>query len=720
MRKPFLFFLLLISLWIWSLDFTDILFYYLKYHYGNFAGYGTAFIVFGILAFYFTKLFLKYFGITSLKLSLTKEQLSEFSFLILCFLPILFLNYQRIMFPDINYDLRAYHIFLQRINRLENLQNFNLVGGGGGGTYFFTLSYKVFGFSRELLGFRLGTLFNTYLLFLCYASLYDFLKMFISSVFPGAKIHALLLSLSAFFIIFSDNTLFVLNSYMADLIGIPLLLELLHLLFFKPLNNKNRTVVSLFFFLLTSIVIAYKLTYLPYLGVIGLFFLIRNRNIFLENKELLLLGFIVIFFPSVYLFYNYTETLNPIFPFYNKFFQSPLYESINFKDTRWGPRNFLELFYYNIICLFHKERNNEWQFFSLRLLAEYLIILTSLSVCIYHRFKLSNSKISFIVNLSIIAVLCNYLLLYTTGYYRYGILIEMLFGLTIILWLSYLFIHKKWVAAGAIICLMSIQGLSTFNRYFRHGLNMSWYDYKALRSTDNGMFLKDQSRLLFNDYNTGVDTILTRLNINGFLSSDCNGYIKLLAPQIPIYNTSSFGKRQLVADDFERTRIDTLSQKHNFYFLTTLEDMPQKIGQLNKRNYFIDTIVDVYPTFTVKNMPLYLFKIRHFQNKEIEIINKTAFLRVDSAGFSPHYFYRSTNKFKSYIIEDPYTYNWPERPDSAKFTVNQQLHQSYTRGDKNKIVVIPEGNELSFTNYKKLHYLIITQEIQPVDKSGNQ
>jgi hypothetical protein len=429
--------------------------------------------------------------------------------------------------------------------------------------------------------------------------------------------------------------------------------------------------------------------------------------------------FFLLIFPSIYLMYNYTETLNPIFPFYNKFFKSPLYEISNFKDGRWGPRNFLEIFYYNIISFLHKERNNEWQAFSIRLLSEYLIIISTLAIGIYYKFNIKISRISLIVYLSIIALLCNYILLFTTGYYRYGVLIEVLFGVIVVLWLYNLFFLKKWIFFGLLCGLVLIQGKSTFKKYFRDGINLSWYEYKNLRSTDNGSILKNESRLLLNDYCTGVDSVIKKLKISAFLSSECNGFARLLAPEVPIYNLSSFGKRQQIIDEFEKNKIDTLSQKHNLFTLTTKEELMQKVDELNRRNYYIDSIVDIYPTFTVTNTPLYLLKIRHY-NKDFAIVNKHSILRVDSSGGSSHYLHTSKNKFKAYIIEDPYTYNWSFRTDSCKFTVNDVLYYSNTVGKKNKIVTLQPNNNLSFINFRELHYFIIVQELQVGKKTINE
>jgi hypothetical protein len=713
MRKLFLFLLILISLWIWSLDLVDILFYYFRQHYTTITGNSFALIIFCPLVYFFSLLFSKYFGLEKKDIRITQSQLKEFAVLLCFFLPVLIINYQRIMFPDKSFDVQAYHIFLHRLNRFDNLRNFNLVGGAGGGTYFFTLSYKIFGFFREALGYRMGTIFNTFLLFLVYVSVYDFLKKFLDLFFPEKKIALFLIALSALLVIYSDNTLFMLNSYNVDMIGVPLLLELIHLLFFRPLDDKNKNTITLFFFVITSILIAYKLTYLPYVVIIGIGFIIRNYKIFLSNKILILFCLIALVFPSIYLIYNYTETLNPIFPFYNKFFKSPLYEIKNFKDTRWGPRSIYEMFVYNIICLLHPERNSEWGFISIRLLAEYLIIAVSAGILIYNKFSIKNKKTAFILYLSLVAILCNYILLATTGYYRYGILIEVLFGIILIVWLYYLFFLKQWIVFASLLILMIIQSINTYNRIFLLQSNLSWYNYKELRLSNSGL-LKAETKKLFHDYDPEIEQTMSNLQISAFLSSECNGVIKLIAPETPIYNILSFSKRQPVIDSFQKNIIDTLSQKHNFYVMTTMDNLFQKIDEVNKQNYYVDSIVDIYPSFSLTNMPFYLLKIKHF-DKGFNITNRKSMLRVDSSGYSPHFFYNTQGKFKSYIIGDPYTYNWPDSPDSAKFTVNGNLYNLNTAGNKNKIVTTQNISQLSFINYNNLHYFIIIQKLQAED-----
>ena len=174
-----------------------------------------------------------------------------------------------------------------------------------------------------------------------------------------------------------------------------------------------------------------------------------------------------------------------------------------------------------------------------------------------------------------------------------------------------------------------------------------------------------------------------------------------------------------MVDEFERNKIDTLSQRHNFYTLTTKGELMQKIDELNRRNYYVDSIVDIYPKFNLTNTPLYLLKIKHY-DKGFNVRHRNSILRIDSTGVSPHYFYESSNKFKAYIIEDPYTYSWPFRPDSCKFTVNDSVYQLIRTGKKNKIISVPENNSFRFVNSSDLHYFIITQQLQPVEEHVNK
>ena len=718
MRKPFLFLLIIFSFWVWSTDLVDILFYYLKHPYTKLTGGLIAFIPFSILTWLFTKLFFKYYDLGKNSIKLSKEKIKEYLYLFLFFLPILYLNFKRIMFPDVSFDTGAYHLYLQELNRYENLKNFNMVGGGGGGTYFFTLAYKMFGSFRHLLGFRMAPVFNTILLFVCFVSIYDFIKLVSRSYLEKIKIPFVLIALASFFTIYANNTLFVLNAYMVDLIGIPLLFELLFIVLFKKLADENGTVVTCFFFFLVSLLIAYKLTYLPYILVLGLFFIIRNYLYLLKRKKLILLFFIPVFFPSIYMIYNYTETLNPIFPFYNKLFKSSLYPIVNFKDERWGPRNIVEVFYYNIICATDKTRNNEWGIFSVRLLAEYFLIGCCAVYCIYNRFKFKPRFIKLIISICGIALLLNYMLLITTGYYRYGIIVEMLFGLCIVLWLFYFFEHKKYILFTSILLLSFIQCINTFNTIYKHGANVSWYDYKDLWHNNNGEIIKDQAHLLFRDKQTNVDDVVSKLKIDGFLASDCDGYIKLLSPHTPIYNVTSFGNRKEVIMGFEKNVIDTLSQKHNLYSLARMENLAQKIHDLNSRNYFVDSIVNIYPSFTNKELPLYLLKLKHVNIDSFKIVTLDSFIRDTSPGTKENLSYQSKNNFKLFVILDPYSYNQEYKQLLAKFTLNDHSYTLNLPDREKRILVLSGNSQLSFHKQNEFNYLVIIQDLQGINKTA--
>jgi len=709
MRKPLLFAFILIALWVWSVDVADILYYYLRYPYSHFIGYFTGAAIFAPLAYGFTRLYLKHLDGVPLCFKPQKDKAKEYGLLLLFFLPVLFLNYQRIIYPDVDFDVHSYHLGLQNLNRLDNLKNFNLVGGDGGGSYFFALPYKISALFRSVLGYRMATILNTWLLLMVYLSVYDLLKRLLSNWFPDKKIHAAWITSASLFVIFSDNTLFNLNAYKIDVMGVPLLLELIHIVLFKPLTEKNRAAVTIFFFLLSSLIIAFKLTFLPYMAIIAVFFIAVNYRIFLRYWFLIFCGLLVFIFPSLYLAYNYTETLNPIFPFYNKTFHSPLYPDRNFRDMRWGPRSIGEMFYYNVLPFTHKERYSEAQFFSLRIWTEYFIIGVSIVLLIIHRFKLQgHHKLRTLLLISAIAILCNYALLYTTGYYRYGVLVEVLFGVIAILWAFCLYFLNKRIVLGALVCLMLVQFIDTYKFIFRHQANLSWYNFREMRQTKSIAAI--EPHMLFNDYDTGVDSAVKTLNIKAFFNSYYNGYSQLIAPEVPIYNISAYGQRKNVIIDFEQNVMDTLTRKHNVYALSIKSELMHTIADLNAMNYYVDSIVDLYPKFLLTNNPLYLLRIKRYEPGKYAITNKMVSLREQNL---TSYRYTDSNTFRAFVIDDPFLYNDNERPTQSRLYLNDSLYQLPAANRQHTIITLPETRQLDLENAEpKLSYFVIIQQFE--------
>ncbi len=704
MRAPFLFLLLLASLWVWSTDLIDILFYFLNITHTETLQNIVALLPFLLICFLFYLLLKKYYRDVDF-ITLSSSSGKELIQLVLFFTPILFLNYERIMFPDVDYDTGAYHLFLHNLDRIENKNNFNLIGSSGGGTYFFTLSYKIFGLVKSLVGFRIATLLNTFILFLIYLSVYDFIKKGIREFQKWENPPTLSLALSSLFVIFSFNALFNLNSYKVDAIGVPLLLEMLHIAFFYRLTVTNKKYIVPLFFLFASIAIAYKLIFLPYTLLLTGIFLYKNWELFKKNFYLIAWGFAAVVFSLPYMLYNYAETQNPIFPFYNKIFQSSLYSLKNFKDERWGPRSLIEFFGYAIVCFKDKIRNNEWHIFSYRLLAEYFIIAGLLFAVVFKKIRTKIGVPSSLISLSLLAIICNYFLIATTGYYRYGVFIEVLFGLILIFCLFF-FYHKKHTLAFALLFCFCVKQVSTvLTDIYINKNNISWYYYDQMK--ENKDSYKRETGLLFKDFAKNEIKLDSSLQIQAFLSSELNGYAKVLAPEIPIYNLYTMPTRKTEVEAFANRVVYPLSRQKGLYTIATKESIMDKIQQLNENRFIVDSIVDIYPNFRPYNDPVFLLRAV-FVNDSATINNSLNMLRNDSSGISDNFKYVAHNSFVAFIIQDPYTYTWQSSVDSFSYYVND-MHISGKKSKKiNRFLI---DNELHFKNEKELHYYIIIQNI---------
>src|SRR5579859_7445238 len=221
MRKPFLLILILIVLYCWFKDLVNFLFYI----FGS-KSFDTGIYcrIIGLILFLASLYALKvaFFKKTTgiqIKEIFQPDRKKEWLLLFCVSLPVIVLGLVRTIFPDQNYDTIHYELYLQDFDYIENRRNF---APGGTATYFLHLSEIFSGLFRHRLGYRLGSIFNTFLLVSIIASSYDFIKKFLSVYAPALRINIVLLALFASFVVFADNALLVVGSYKTDLIGVPL------------------------------------------------------------------------------------------------------------------------------------------------------------------------------------------------------------------------------------------------------------------------------------------------------------------------------------------------------------------------------------------------------------------------------------------------------------------------------------------------------------------
>lgn len=712
MRRPFILFLILISIYCWLADCFNLLFYALKIDSSNIKVYCSVFSVLVLTSFFFIvkKLFYKTSSLPSAGSLFKGGTRKEWLLLFIVSLPVIILGIFRAVYPDQNYDTLHYELYVQEYDFKDNSINF---AAGSIRTYFFPLAERVFAIFRHVLGFRLGTILNTILLVTIIFSIYDFIKKVFTVYLPDMQVPRIAVALFSLFSIFSENTLFTIGSYKTDLIGVPLTLELIHIVFFHRHSNAKR-LQHYYFFLVASLTLAYKLTYLPYVGIIALIYLVQHYKEY-TKIEFITLPFVVFLFPGSYLLYNIAETGNPVFPLYNDIFQSSLYPVERFKDLRWGHRKVYEIFTFHIVTYFDKARCNEWSLYSYRLLAGYLISLAGiLAYFIKHKKNRSIPFLRFMLYISILAILFDYACVVTTGYFRYGSLVEVLYGVIIVLW--FLYLYKK-VTAAVIFMIIFLQSFTTFDNIYEKNINLSWHDYKQF-ITDKTVF-RNNARLLLNDYNDIVDANNVLAGVDGFVNLEPfpqDGLAKILGKKVPIYDLQPGSRTPELTQQAENT-IRTRAGKEKLMTVASIEALNTGIiKSLNARGFLVSNMYEVYPSFFRFGEPVFLLQIRYLDTSKYAIKASEHYLRDENPQESRNDIaYNTGNKLKVFIREAPFTFSWHFLPNEYEISINEKKYSTKNRFGKNKILTT-EGIDLKIHKPNSVPYLIIIQEIEEKKK----
>ncbi len=710
MRKPFLLFLTLIAVYCWLTDFIRLFFYFFNIevtHKNAYSYTGSAVILFGGL--FFTLFFLNRKSNASkewLKEIFQTNTKKEWLFFLLAASPVILLGLFRSLLPDQNFDIYHFELYLQEFDFSENKINW---GAGAIRTYYFPLPERMYGLFRHILGYRFGTFVGTILLVTIIAAAYDFLVKFIELYGNGRKYKLIVLASLSLFAIFADNTFFTIGSYKPDLIGIPFLLELVYLVFFGN-TGSNKTLKYIYFFLIASLTITFKLTFLPYTGILCLIYFIRNFNS-LPPIQRFAIPVIVLLFPSIYMLYNLQETGNPVFPFFNSIFHSSLFPAENFKDGRWGYKKAYEFFIFPIVTLFDKSRTNEWSLYSYRLLFGYLFCLGAIITYLFQRRKaMTNNYFKHLFYLALLAVVFDYACLVTTGYYRYGVIVEVLYGLIMVLGLLYFPVKRVFLL---LLLPIVFQAYTTFDNIFIKNINISWHSYSSL--VNNKEVREANIDQLFSDYDSVTDNSHIISKIDAFVSLEpfpFDGLSKLLNNKVPIYDLLYYGRTADSIKAFDKNVIQPKSQTKNVFVTATSESLYNGIlNSLNKKGYLITDMYEVYPEFMLPGEPLFLLKIKYYDTAAYTITPQLVELKEENAPEAQNDFsYNSKNKLKAFIREAPFVFNWSALPTKFDLTINNTKYSTENRFKGRKIFTV-DSDTLKVHKTETVPYLVIVQEI---------
>jgi hypothetical protein len=339
-------------------------------------------------------------------------------------LPLLLVYALRLAFPDLSFDVLNHRI----IQSERALRGPLFLPGDFFPTIFpFNPSSDMLtGISRHLLGFRLGTIIN-YLALL-------WAGMILNKLLAPFLKRAGWCCLGILLVLFTEHILFEINTYMVDLLSLPLMLEATRLVLnYEESTNKSRDLIC--GALLVGSCVALKLTNVAIALPIALLFAFKffrwmDRGSRVAQLAVIVSATAAFLLPLLpHAVYIYRQTGSPVFPLYNKIFHSPYWPNVDIYDGRWGPHSLWETLLWPFLTIREAGRLSELSLYSGRICFGFVAAIMCLLLPGVDR------RLRFLAS---IVFLGSLLWSATSGYIRYALYLEVAGGVLII-YLSLLF-----------------------------------------------------------------------------------------------------------------------------------------------------------------------------------------------------------------------------------------------------------------------------------------
>jgi hypothetical protein len=353
------------------------------------------------------------------------DERSPKSFWLVVALPLLFVYALRAPFPDASFDVWSLRLF----HGERGLSGFIYRPGEFFPTAapFNPTPDMVTAIFRHALGYRLGTVVNLLALLWAGTILDRLLRPFVR--------RDLLRSACVLLVLFAEHLLFEINNYMPDLLALPLMLEATRLtLDAREWEIRRRVVVRVAF--LVGVSVAFKLSNaalaLP-LVLVWAWRALAARPLKLRATAADALACLLVFAAPLvpFMVWVYRLTGSPVFPIYNGYFRSPLYLPSNGWDSRWGGFGAREILAWPVLMFFEPQRTAELGVYSGRLTLAFVVALACLLFA--RRMEARTRTLAFVI------VTGTPLWSLTMGYIRYGLYLEVLSGVLLVIIASKLF-----------------------------------------------------------------------------------------------------------------------------------------------------------------------------------------------------------------------------------------------------------------------------------------
>jgi hypothetical protein len=509
------------------------------------------------------------------------------SFWVLVGLPLFAVYSLRAAFPDHSFDVLSYHL----LHSERSLRGPLFAPGDFFPTAapFNPVSDTVVGFSRLILGFRLGTLINFFVLLWAAQVTDKILRPFVAG--------AWLRTACVLIIVLAENLLFEISTYMIDLLALPLMLEAT-LLTLRADEAENRRANVIHVALLLGASTAFKLTnlavVLPLVAVCAYKMAVGSRRFTpqqLMTTALLALGaFLAPLLPfSLYIF---RVTGNPIFPVANVFFKSPYWPTHGGWDNRWGPQTLWETIAWPVLIWFKPERHSELAVYSGRLSLGFVVAF--LGLVLAWRNARARTICFILISSALLWSAAN------TGYSRYGLYEELLAGATVVAVASALTGGISWaklswrMALASVLCIVLVVQSYLACSYVLQkewGSRATVFDDPAvyaqeakfmLRDRSLRNFLTDEERALFDGVQVWVETCPKSTGFEVLL----NRRAPIIAARQPEYFVTRESWRQFI-------RVVEESPGQRMFSLCLNDDVPKAKQVIAERGLEVVTLTAV-------------------------------------------------------------------------------------------------------------------------------
>ena len=518
----------------------------------------------------------------------------------------------RAIMPDSCYDTLNYHLYYQKffdrdfINydffpmRSFNAQTFGAIGD------------RLFYGFRYFLGYRMGTLLNTLVVVLIYFQIKQLFCMVWTEFGHECQTRwsEAFISIGTFVCMMTETTYANLSNYMVDYLALPFVLEIFRIVLCKGEDEKETSVAHTagYLCIMSGFAVGIKITNCLLIFPLAVFFLFKQRK--RMNIKCIFCSFLVFLYPLLlYLFISYKITGNPVFPYLNRFFQSPYFSATRSPNdfsafnSRFGPTEMGEYLLWPFYMLKFPERTSDIATCSGRL----LILFVTFIIAVPCEFKKFTCKIKHIF---LYWVYCYVLFLSVLhGYMRYIPILEILGSVLAFVILAEWIYHRGAVRrrAGTVIALLILCQISlATDNYILKNCEWSW------RS------IKDVSRMMLNlpyvlrDQDAGVGINHEILDdIQCFVVPDPSGSLAVeLKDDVPIIGINSYFA---TTNEYTAQLLDQKLQdisELNIYSVTNKDGWMDNFEIFNSRGLALEEIITIQPDFWDKIYCLPLMKLK--------------------------------------------------------------------------------------------------------------